>query len=352
MSDTLAGPVASSVPYGAGGATSVHFGPVVTPVTRLERLFPRARAQVWAKLEQLQVSGSSKERSAAFLLAGREADGSLRPGGTVVESTSGNLGVALARQCALAGYRFVAVVDDRANASTCRTMQAYGAVVERVTVPDGGNRLEARVERVHELVEQIPGAVHVDQYDRDDNPAAHETTTLPELVAALGGPPTRLYVATSTAGTLLGCQRAISSHGWDTTLVAVDSFGSALWGGTLGERRLPGLGAGFVTGHASRATPDVVHRVSEADMVLACRMAARREGLLVGASTGAVLAAVGRDLPALGAEEVVALLVHDSGTPYLDTVFDDDWVRANVTGAERALTADPGPAPFSPGGAR
>lgn len=336
-----------SRPLRAGDrAESPHLGSLTTPVSRLTRLFPAARAQVWAKLDNLQITGSAKERPAAAMIAGLERDGLLRPGGTVVESTSGNLGVALARRCAVAGYRFVAVVDDRANDASCRAMRAYGARIEHVRVGPGGNRLVARVARVRELLDELPGAVTTDQYSRPDNPAAHADGTLPELVAALGRPPTRLYVATSTAGTLLGCQHAISHHGWDTTLVAVDATGSALWGGQVGERLLPGLGAGFVTTHAARATPDLVHRVDESDMVRGCRLLARREGLLAGASTGAVVTAVGRDLPALGSDDVVALLVHDTGTAYLSTVYDDDWVRATTADPHRALAEDAGDWPF------
>ncbi|MFC6152158.1 cysteine synthase family protein [Nocardioides yefusunii] len=326
---------------------SPHLAAVPTPLTRLTRIFPAARPQLWAKLENLQVSGSAKERPAAAMVEGLERDGLLRPGGTIVESTSGNLGVALARRCAVAGYRFVAVVDDRANEASVRTMQAFGAEIDLVEVGVGGNRLVARVARVRELLDLIPGAVTPDQYARPDNPAAHEEGTLPELVAALGRPPTHLYVATSTAGTLLGCQQAIRSHRWGTTLVAVDATGSALWGGEPGERKMPGLGAGFVTEHALHATPAVVHRVDESDMVRGCRLLARREGLLTGASTGAIVAAVGRDLPHLGEDALVAMLVHDGGAPYLNTVYDDVWVRAELADPARALAEDAGDWPFA-----
>lgn len=331
------------------GSTTVHDGPWPTPLTQLQRIFPESRAALWGKLEMLQISGSAKERSACSLLDGCERDGALLPGGTVVESTSGNLGVALARQCALRGYRFVAVVDDRANAATCATMQAFGAEVDLVLVGEGGNRLVARVNRVRELCASIPGAVNPGQYDNPDNPAAHARGTMPEIVAALGRPPTHLYVATSTVGTLRGCEQAVAEHGWNTRLVAVDATGSALWGGTVGERKLPGLGAGFVTAHAERTRPDAVHQVTEADMVRGCRLMARREGLLVGASTGAIVAALGQDLPSMGPGDVVVMLVHDAGAPYLSTVFDDDWVRREVDRPEQALAPDHGQWPFASG---
>lgn len=315
-----------------------HSSYLPTPITRLRRLFPGEDVRIVAKLDQLQVSGSTKERTASFLLDDLERNGSLRPGGTVVESTSGNLGMALARQCALRGYAFVAVVDERANVAACQTMAAFGARVDRVPTPPDGNRLRARVSRVAQLLAEDPDAVTTHQYGSSANPAAHAHTTMPELVASLGGPPDHLYVAMSTTGTVLGCQQAIAREGWHTRLVGVDAQGSALFGGVVSERKLPGLGAGFATALSEHAWPDAIHRVSEADMVLGCRVLARREGLLAGASTGAIVAAMGRDLPAVKPGDAVAFLMHDGGGAYLPTVYDDAWVSREIAGAAHALT--------------
>ncbi|WP_430867284.1 cysteine synthase family protein [Demequina aurantiaca] len=324
----------------------VHGGHLVTPVSQLDRLFPESGVRLHAKLDQLQLSGSTKERTARFLLDELECNGGLMPGGTVVESTSGNLGMALARQCTQRGYTFIAVVDERANRAATQTMVAFGARVDQVETPADGNRLRARVERVAQLLAHVPGSVTTNQYGNAANPAAHANTTLPELVDALGGPPDHLYVAMSTTGTVLGCQLAIERAGWKTRLVGVDAEGSALFGGALGERKLPGLGAGFATDLSQQAHPDAVSRVSEADMILGCRLLARREGLLAGASTGAIVAAIGRDLPSLSRGATVAMLVHDGGSAYLPTVFDDEWVRAEIPGGERALAVSSSANPF------
>ncbi len=308
----------------------VHHSYLPTPLTRLDRLFPGSVPAIHAKLENLQPAGSVKERTAAALLAGLVRDGLLAPGGTVVESTSGNLGVALARLCSLSGYAFVAVVDERANVAACRAMQAYGALLERVPTPADGNRLAARVARVAELLRTIPGAVTTNQYGNPDSPAVHATSTYPEIVADLGAPPTHLYVATSTSGTLLGFQQAVAAVEHEVELVAVDAEGSALFGGTPGERLLPGLGAGFETALSQSARPDVVHRIPEAEMVVGARLLARREGILAGASTGAIVAALGRDLARLPDDARVVIVVHDTGVPYLPTVYDDAWVAENL----------------------
>ncbi|GHC99699.1 pyridoxal-phosphate dependent enzyme [Zhihengliuella salsuginis] len=297
-----------------------------TPVVELDRLFPDAGARIFAKLDQLQVAGSTKERTAASLLDGAEADGRLLPGGTVVESSSGNLGIALARHCALRGYRFVAVVDANANAAAVRMMTAFGAGVERVA-PADGNLLAARRRHVQELLAEIDGAVTTDQYGSPYNPRAHETSTMPEFLAAAGTLDT-LFVATSTTGTLVGCHRYLRAHGLGTRLVAVDAAGSVLFGGAPAPRRLPGLGAGILPALHDHARPDETASVPEPDMIWGCRRLARTEGLLAGASTGAIVAALARHLAGPGAApgERVGLLVHDSGVPYLDTVYDDGWV--------------------------
>ena len=315
----------------------VHYGILTTPVACLTRLFTPTQVALWAKLEQLQPSGSVKERSAHFLLAGLEAQGRLDRSTVLVASTSGNLGVALARQCTVRGLTMIAVVDEITNAATLRTMRAFGAQIDVVQAPVGGNRLAARIARVEQLVSQIPAAIKVDQYASTDNPRAHAETTFPELVEQLGQMPTDLYVATSTVGTLLGCQQAIECSGAATRLVAVDAAGSALFGGVPGERKLPGVGAGVESDHAQRAHPADVRRIDEADMVRGARLLARREGLLAGASTGAVVAAIEADLDRFDRHSVVAMLVHDAGAAYLDTVYDDAWVEREIADPERAL---------------
>lgn len=322
-------------------ASTRHLGPsdghLATPLVRLTNIFGSNAPTVVAKLDNLQVTGSSKERSAEYLLRGALDRGQVRPGGTIIESTSGNLGVALARQCAVAGICFVAVVDDKINHTSVAAMRAFGARIERVTVPPGGNRLVARVNRVRQLLRATDGAITLDQYRNADNPAAHANTTLPEIVQQLGRPPSHLYVATSTTGTLLGCQRAIERQGYPTTLIAVDACGSALFGGVNAERKLPGLGAGFATEHSRAAKPDRIRRVDDAAMIRWCRIMARTEGILVGASTGAIVAAIHQDRRWLGSEALVAMLVHDSGVPYLNTVFDDAWVRREIANSDYAL---------------
>ncbi|MDO5745952.1 MAG: pyridoxal-phosphate dependent enzyme, partial [Micrococcaceae bacterium] len=307
--------------------------PFQSPTVKLQRLFEEPGIEVFAKLDLLQLSGSTKERTANSLIEALLASGRLAPGGMIVESTSGNLGVALARQSAVRGIRFIAVVDEAANRSAIEVMSAYGAGIDMVPTPPDGNRLAARRERVQRLLTENPGSVTTNQYGSPENPGAHFSTTMPEIMDAVDGRLDMLFVATSTTGTLLGCQRYLRQHHKQTKLVAVDACGSVLFGGETGPRRFPGLGAGIVPELALQAEPDMVCRIKEIDMVHGCRKLATREGILAGASTGAIVAAMEELLPTMASGSRIGFLVHDSGVPYLNTVYDDQWVRENL-GAE------------------
>lgn len=307
--------------------TAETLKPFQTPTVKLNRIFEEFDVDVYAKLDLLQLAGSTKERTANGLIEELLDSGQLRPGGMIIESTSGNLGIALARQCVVRGMRFTAVVDENANPVALDLMSAYGANVSLVQTPEDGNKLAARRRRVRELLAEYPGSVTTNQYGSLANPRAHFDTTMPEIIAGTGGNLDYLFVATSTTGTLLGCQQYIRAHGLATKIVAVDSVGSVLFGGEAGTRRLPGLGAGVLPELASSADPDLVFQIEEIDMVRGCRRLARSEGILAGASTGAIVAAMGSMVPSLEAGARVAFMVHDTGVPYLQTVYNDQWVR-------------------------
>lgn len=304
--------------------------PFNSPVVKLERLFEAPNIKIFAKLDLLQLSGSTKERTAGSLVDAFMRSGELKPGGMVIESTSGNLGIALSRQCVVRGIQFVAVVDENANKSAIDIMRAYGATVDLVVNQPDGNKLAARRQRVQQLLAENPGAVTTNQYGSPNNPRVHYSSTMPEILDALDGDLDMLFVATSTTGTILGCQNYIREHGLDTKLVAVDALGSVLFGGESGNRRLPGLGAGIVPELALQAEPDRVFRISEIEMVRGCRALARSEGILAGASTGAIVAAMGQMLPEIPDGSRVSFLVHDSGVPYLHSVYNDEWVRQTL----------------------
>lgn len=302
-----------------------------TPLVRLSRLHPGG-PQVFAKLELANPAGSAKDRPAARMLTRALARGELRAGDTVIESSSGNLGVALAQWCAWHGLTFVCVVDPRTNLHTLRTIEAYGGRLHRVESPDPltGDWLVARRRAVARLLAATPRSWSPDQYANPLNPQAHADGTMREIAEALEGNVAALFVATSTTGTLVGCQRYLTTHGLDTLTVAVDAIGSVLFGGQRGPRLLPGFGAGVVPPLAATAAPDLVHRVDDLDCVIGCRRLARREALLVGASSGGVVTALERELHRFGPADNVVIMVHDTGARYLDTVFNDAWVAEHL----------------------
>lgn len=313
-----------------------------TPLVRLGRFeHPAGSPRVLAKLEWFNLGGSAKDRPAQRMLDMAMARGLLPPGGTVVESSSGNLGVALAQQCARRRLRFICVVDPRANPSTVRLIEAYGATVHRVTAPDPDTEdwLAARLAAVRDLVDSTPGAWWPDQYGNADNAAAHAQGTMAEVLDDVGEDLSAVLVATSTTGTVVGCQDALKARGVQAHVVAVDAAGSVLFGGTRGTRLLPGIGAGVVPHLSVRARPDTVVRVDDLDCVVGCRAVLAAEGMLVGASAGGVVHAFQQLRGLFGPSDTVALIMHDGGERYVDTVYDNEWVESRLGESRSGLDA-------------
>ena len=308
-----------------------------TPLVRLENLFPDSGIEILAKLESVNPGGSTKDRPALAMVRDAIATGRLAAGGTVVESSSGNLGVALARVCSTYSVRFICVVDSRTNATTVATIRALGGEIDMVSEPDPatGDLLTARFRRVEALLEEIPGAVNLFQYGNPANPGAHAAGTMREIAEATDHRVDVLMAAVSTTGTIAGCTAYIHEHKMATRTIAVDAVGSVLFGGTAAPRPLPGLGAGVVTDISRTVDPDRVVRVDGLDCVVGARLLARREGILAGASTGGIVHALGTLIPELSPGTQVVFIVHDGGVPYLGTVYDDAWVQQTL-GADAA----------------
>lgn len=303
-----------------------------TPLVRLSRMSSDSAISIWGKLESFNPGGSAKDRSAAALLEDALMRGQVSPGGTVIESSSGNLGVALARECALRSLHFHCVVDPRANSQTVATMAALGATVHHVTQPDPetGDWLAARQTKVAELLQEFPNSINLDQYSNQAVFEAHSQGTMREIVTQLGHAPSHLFVAVSTTGTIGGCLRYLREIDANTKVIAVDAMGSVLYDGTRADRVLPGFGAGVVPELSRQFTPDDVIRIDSPHAIAGARLVAQREGFLPGASGGAVAAAFLSMINEFDDNDDAVLIFHDQGNAYLDTVYDDDWVRRNV----------------------
>lgn len=303
-----------------------------TPLVALRRLCPEGPVNVFAKMERANPGGSIKDRPAAAILQTALQDGRLVPGGTVIESSSGNMGVGLAQACRVLGLRFICVCDIRADPTKLTMMRVLGADVHIIREPDPltGDMLTARLHEVQRLLDQHPGAFWPDQYASSGNPRAHRDGTMSEIDKALEGDVAQVIVATSTAGTLAGCADFVEAHRRNTTIVGVDAVGSVLWGGRRGERRLPGMGSGIETVHSGRRRADRLVRVTELDCVAGCLLLATSEAIVAGASSGGVVAALAATCPRPDVEENVVLILPDGGDGYLNTIYDQSWVRREL----------------------
>ncbi|MFD4317068.1 cysteine synthase family protein [Streptomyces sp. NPDC058548] len=301
---------ALAAPLAAIGDTPLR--PVVVPVGD-------RTVRIWLKLEAENPFGSIKARTAEALLNALESSGALRPGMRVVESTSGNLGVALAGLCAQRGYRCTLVVEPSTPPASLARMREYGADVVTVREVPGGRTLGARLQAVREIVAAGSDAVWTNQYESPANPGVHEWQTAAELMkAAPDGRFDAVAVAVSTGGTLAGIAQFFRDHAPDTRVVAVDAVGSSALGGTPADRpfKLMGFGSGQVSGFVEPHHVDHVVRLTDQAAAAACALVARRTGISLGGSGGAaVLAAVSRALLDPSLREI-ACVCPDSGEKY------------------------------------
>lgn len=298
-----------------------------TPMVRLDRCFPAPEIEVMAKLEMLNPGGSMKDRPARFIVEQGFRDGTLRPGMRLVESTSGNLGIALAMAAGMHGLSFTAVVDPKTSRANLRLLSLFGAEVEMVTEPDeAGGYLHTRVRRAHELVSTVPGAVLVNQYANDLNWRAYHETAGQEILDAVDGPIDYLVAAVSTTGSIQGIARRLRQEHPDLKVVAVDAVGSVIFGGKPAARGLPGFGASRVPEILVKSEIDEVLYVGDAESAAACRQLLAHEKIFAGGSAGAVLAGIDHLTSRLDHPARVVTLLPDRGERYLDLVYDDAWV--------------------------
>ncbi|CAM3712062.1 2,3-diaminopropionate biosynthesis protein SbnA [Nocardiopsis rhodophaea] len=305
-----------------------------TPLVALDRLFPPARFQVYAKCERFNPGGSIKDRAASSMIEHALRTGRLVPGvSTVVESTSGNLGIALAQLCNFYRLGLICVVDPRTTTQNAAIMRAYGARVESVgRDPATGEYLPARIDRVRRLLDSVPHAYWPNQYANEHNARAHHAT-MREICQALPGGPDYLFVAAGTCGTLRGCAEYISGHGLGTSVVAVDAAGSAIFGPPEPwerryERMIPGHGAAVVPPLLQPGLADRVVKVADADCVRGCRRLLAHESILAGGSSGAVVSALHDAASWIEPGATCVAVLPDGGDRYLDTIYDDQWVQA------------------------
>lgn len=291
-----------------------------TPLVRLGRLFPGA--QVLAKLELLNPGGSVKDRSARLIVEQGLHNGTIQPDTRLVESSSGNFGIALAMACRVYGLALTVVVDAATTASNLTILRRMGADVDVVTEPDegGGGYLFGRLARVRELVAAEPKAHWINQYANDLNHRAHERTGR-EVLAQCSERIDYFVAAVSTTGTIHGVSRALRERHPDLKVIAVDAVGSVVFGGPPGRRLMPGIGSSRVPELLRREEIDEVVHVSDEQAITGCHALLRAEGLLAGGSSGSVVWAVRDLLRRVPPGSRVVTLLADRGERYLDLIY-------------------------------
>ncbi|MDQ3276313.1 MAG: 2,3-diaminopropionate biosynthesis protein SbnA [Actinomycetota bacterium] len=288
--------------------------------------------EVYLKLEGLNPAGSIKLKTAVALIEDAEADGRIRGGSRIIESTSGNLGAALAQICAAKRYPLTLVTDPNANARSIRAIESLGADVVRVQERDDQQGfLQTRIDYILARLSEEPDLVWLNQYANAANMRAHRDQTATAIHKELGAIDA-LFVGAGTTGTLMGCARYFGEHSPHTRIVAVDAVGSVTFGHPAGKRHLTGLG--------TSRRPELLDddgtfekvMVSEPDSIRMCHHLARRYGLLLGASTGTVLVAVRRLSGTLPPGSRVVVISPDLGEKYFDNVYSRSWVAERYPG--------------------
>ena len=290
-------------------------------------LRPMSGHSLFLKCEGFNFAGSIKLKAASAMVEGAERSGVLRPGSVLVESSSGNLGVALSMIAASKGYGFVCVTDSRCNGSTRRLMEALGSQVHVITTPDEVTGfLGARLDYVRRLCAADARYVWLNQYENDENWRAHSRTTAPAIARHFPRLDV-LFVGAGTTGTLMGCARFFRQWHRPVQVVAVDSVGSVTFGAQPARRMIPGLGTGVRPELLDESFVDDVVWVEEVDTVRACHRLARR-GFLFGGSTGTVVSGAAGWLARNDPMEqlTAAAIAPDLGERYLDTLYQSNWV--------------------------
>lgn len=284
-----------------------------TPHIRLARMFPSA--QVWLKSERTNPGGSIKDRIALAMVEAAEASGALKPGGLIIEPTSGNTGIGLALVAAVKGYRLILVMPESMSVERRRLMQAYGASFD-LTPKELG--MKGAIARASVLAAENPGAWIPQQFENPANIEAHVRTTAREILADFPEGLDVLITGVGTGGHITGCAEELKKHWPNLKAFAVEpSLSPVISGGAPGPHPIQGIGAGFIPANLHLAALDGVIQVEAEEAREYGRRSARQEGLLVGISSGATLAAIAKKLPELPAGTKILGFNYDTGERYL-----------------------------------
>ena len=286
-----------------------------TPHIRVQRLFGDASQQVWIKSERSNPGGSIKDRIALAMVEDAERSGALQPGGTIVEPTSGNTGIGLAMVAAVKGYKLILVMPDSMSVERRRLMLAYGASFDLTPREKG---MKGSIARAEEIVAATPGAWMPQQFNNPANVEVHVRTTAEEIAADFPDGIDVLITGVGTGGHITGVARVLKARWPKLKVFAVEPSASpVISGGNPSPHPIQGIGAGFIPNNLDKSLLDGVIQVDAEPAREMARRSAREEGILVGISSGATLAAIAQKLPELPAKAVVLGFNYDTGERYL-----------------------------------
>ncbi|MBA2554330.1 MAG: cystathionine beta-synthase [Geodermatophilaceae bacterium] len=298
-----------------------------TPLVRLGSVTKDLAPLVLAKVEYFNPGGSVKDRIALRMIEAAEASGELKPGGTIVEPTSGNTGVGLAIVAQQKGYRCVFTCPDKVSHDKVSVLRAYGAEVVVCPTAVAPEHPDSYYNVSNRLVREISGGWKPDQYSNPENPASHYHSTGPEIWTQTDGRITHFVTGVGTGGTISGTGRYLKEvSGGRVRVIGADPEGSVYSGGTGRPYLVEGVGEDFWPSAYDPTVADEIVAVSDRDSFLMTRRLAREEGLLVGGSCGMAVAAALRVAAPLGADDVVVVLLPDSGRGYMSKIFNDEWL--------------------------
>jgi cysteine synthase A len=288
-----------------------------TPLVRINHLAASADAVIWAKLEGYNPGGSVKDRISLSMVEAAEHEGKLKPGGVIVEPTSGNTGIGLAMVAAVKSYRLILTMPDTMSMERRQLLQAYGA---ELVLTEGKKGMKGAVEKASDINQNNPDYFMPQQFENSANPEIHRKTTAMEIIHDLDAIPDGFVAGVGTGGTITGVGEILRERNPDVWIAAVEPAASpVLSGGNPGPHKIAGIGAGFVPGVLNQKIYNEVIQVTDADAAETARLLAKREGILAGISSGAAMWAALKVAKKLGRGKQVVVIIPDRGERYLST---------------------------------
>lgn len=286
--------------------------------------------RVFGKLECINPASSVKDRSALQLIQSAEKSGALKEGYSIVESSSGNMGHALAMICAVKKYKFICVLDPKTPKSNIALVKAFGGSVEIVTEKDeSGGYQKNRIKTAKRIAQEMPDCVNLDQYNNNAAMDAHYLHTGPEIYQQLDGDITHFMGCVSTGSHLCGTAKYLKEQKPDVKVIGVEPDGSVIFGGQYKPFLQNGTGLSFTPGNYLSEFVDDEMRVNDREAFSVCHSIARNEGLLLGGSSGSVLHAAAQVAKTAEPNSTIVAILPDGGLKYLNTVYNDEWLASN-----------------------